>query len=99
MEFKEINDILNKYQFFAITAKKPNDYERIYTYTSIAYYAITIMVYTIKTKPNTIGGDKLITHLTVNSQQVNDEKQLYHTLNNIYTLQKKERQKLYKTIK
>lgn len=97
MDFKEIEKLLNKYGFFGFTVGRKNN-RLSYTFRSIANYAIVIVVEVIRVNPETFKTTKLVGRITINGKEFEDLKGLKNQLNNIYQLQKKEREKLYKKI-
>jgi hypothetical protein len=69
-----------------------------YTFRSIANYAIAIVVEVIRVNPETFKTTKLVGRITINGKEIEDLRGLKNQLDNIYQLQKKEREKLYKKI-
>ena len=97
MDFKEIEKLLNKYGFFGFTVGR-KDNRLSYTFRSIANYAIVIVVEVIRVNPETFKTTKLVGRITINGKEFEDLKGLKNQLDNIYQLQKKEREKLFKKI-
>ena len=97
MDFKEIEKLLNKYGFFGFTVGR-KDNRLSYTFRSIANYAIVIVVEVIRVNPETFKTTKLVGRITINGKEFEDLKGLKNQLDNIYQLQKKEREKLFKNI-
>lgn len=97
MDYKEIEQLLKKYQFFGFTVKRYGNKLR-YTYRSIAYYAVIIDVHVMRVNPETFGFKKMVLEVTINNNKINDLKELVNALKDIYKVQKEERVKLYKKI-
>ena len=97
MDFKEIEKLLSKYGFFGFTVGR-KDKRLSYTFRSIAYYAIVITVEVIRVNPETFKTTKLVGRITINDREIEDLRGLKKQLDNIYQLQKKEREKLYKRL-
>ena len=97
MDFKEIEKLLSKYGFFGFTVGRKNN-RLSYTFRSIANYAIVIVVEVIRVNPETFKTTKLVGRITINDREIEDLRGLKKQLDNIYQLQKKEREKLYKRL-
>lgn len=97
MDFKEIEKLLSKYGFFGFTVGR-KDKRLSYTFRSISNYAIVITVEVIRVNPETFKTTKLVGRITINDREIEDLRGLKKQLDNIYYLQKKEREKLYKRL-
>lgn len=97
MDFKEIEKLLRKYGFFGFTVGR-KDKRLSYTFRSISNYAIVITVEVIRVNPETFKTTKLVGRITINDREIEDLRELKKQLDNIYHLQKKEREKLYKRL-
>ncbi len=97
MDFKEIEKLLSKYGFFGFTVGR-KDKRLSYTFRSISNYAIVITVEVIRVNPETFKTSKLVGRITINDREIEDLRGLKKQLDNIYHLQKKEREKLYKRL-
>ena len=97
MDFKEIEKLLSKYGFFGFTVGR-KDKRLSYTFRSISNYAIVITVEVIRVNPETFKTSKLVGRITINDNEIEDLRGLKKQLDNIYHLQKKEREKLYKRL-
>jgi hypothetical protein len=97
MDFKEIEKLLSKYGFFGFTVGR-KDKRLSYTFRSISNYAIVITVEVIRVNPETFKTTKLVGRITINDREIEDLIGLKKQLDNIYQLQKKEREKLYKRL-
>lgn len=97
MDFKEIEKLLSKYGFFGFTVGR-KDKRLSYTFRSISNYAIVITVEVIRVNPETFKTTKLVGRITINDREIEDLRGLKKQLDNIYQLQKKEREKLYKRL-
>ncbi len=97
MDFKEIEKLLRKYGFFGFTVGR-KDKRLSYTFRSISNYAIVITVEVIRVNPETFKTTKLVGRITINDMEIEDLRGLKKQLDNIYHLQKKEREKLYKRL-
>lgn len=97
MDFKEIEKLLRKYGFFGFTVGR-KDKRLSYTFRSISNYAIVITVEVIRVNPETFKTSKLVSRITINDREIEDLRGLKKQLDNIYQLQKKEREKLYKRL-
>lgn len=97
MDFKEIEKLLRKYGFFGFTVGR-KDKRLSYTFRSISNYAIVITVEVIRVNPETFKTTKLVGRITINDREIEDLRGLKKQLDNIYQLQKKEREKLYKRL-
>lgn len=97
MDFKEIEKLLRKYGFFGFTVGR-KDKRLSYTFRSISNYAIVITVEVIRVNPETFKTSKLVGRITINDREIEDLRGLKKQLDNIYQLQKKEREKLYKRL-
>lgn len=97
MDFKEIEKLLRKYGFFGFTVGR-KDKRLSYTFRSISNYAIVITVEVIRVNPETFKTSKLVGQITINDREIEDLRGLKKQLDNIYQLQKKEREKLYKRL-
>ena len=97
MDFKEIEKLLRKYGFFGFTVGR-KDKRLSYTFRSISNYTIVITVEVIRVNPETFKTSKLVGQITINDREIEDLRGLKKQLDNIYQLQKKEREKLYKRL-
>lgn len=97
MDFKEIEKLLSKYGFFGFTVGR-KDKRLSYTFRSISNYAIVITVEVIRVNPETFKTSKLVGRITINDREIEDLRGLKKQLDNVYQLQKKEREKLYKRL-
>lgn len=97
MDFKEIEKLLSKYGFFGFTVGR-KDKRLSYTFRSVSNYAIVITVEVIRVNPETFKTTKLVGRITINDREIEDLRGLKKQLDNIYQLQKKEREKLYKRL-
>ncbi len=97
MDFKEIEKLLRKYGFFGFTVGR-KDKRLSYTFRSISNYAIVITVEVIRVNPETFKTTKLVGRITINDMEIEDLRGLKKQLDNIYHLQKKVREKLYKRL-
>ena len=97
MDFKEIEKLLSKYGFFGFTVGR-KDKRLSYTFRSISNYAIVITVEVIRVNPETFKTSKLVGRITINDREIEDLRGLKKGLDNMYQLQKKEREKLYKRL-
>ena len=97
MDFKEIEKLLRKYGFFGFTVGR-KDKRLSYTFRSISNYAIVITVEVIRVNPETFKTSKLVGRITINDREIEDLIGLKKQLDNVYQLQKKEREKLYKRL-
>ena len=97
MDFKEIEKLLRKYGFFGFTVGR-KDKRLSYTFRSISNYAIVITVEVIRVNPETFKTSKLVGRIVINDREIEDLRGLKKQLDNIYQLQKKEREKLYKRL-
>ena len=85
MSFKEIEKILNKYKFYGFTVSRDSTKTKFtYTYHSTPYYAVNIKVFVTK-----IDKEKLVTKAIIGDVEINDEKDLIPTLNNLYKIHNK----------
>lgn len=98
MNFDKIKEILQNYGFFGFTVTK-KDGKIDYTFRSISYFTITIIVYTIKVDKKEFGCDKLVTKMKFGDVEINDIKELLPLLKDINKIHKKLLYgKSYKTI-
>lgn len=97
MDFKDIDKLLGQYKFFGFTVKR-NGSQLRYTYRSVPYYAIVVMVDVLRVNPETFGCKKLVAKVTIGEKTINDPKELLNALRDIYSIQKVERQKLFKKV-
>ena len=94
MKFKDIKRLLAKYGFFGFTVKR-GDKRLTYTFRSISYFCVIIVVDVIRVNPETFGSKTIVGRITINDREIEDLRGLKKQLDNIYPLQKKEREKLY----
>ena len=82
MEFKEIKKILEKYKFFGFTVKV-SEHALSYTFHSIPYFAVEIIVHVLK-----LDKDRIVSKVKIGNIEIEDEKELIPTLNDIYKIHK-----------
>jgi hypothetical protein len=83
MTFKQVEKILNKYHFYGFTVSRGEEKLR-YTFHSVPYYAVNIIVDVIKFEK-----ERIVAKVTIGNIEINDEKELIPTLNGIYKIHKK----------
>ena len=85
MEYRDIVKILEKYKFFGFTVKADKKREKLsYTFHSIPYFAVHIVVDTVRLEK-----DKIVTKVHIGDLVIEDEKELIPKLKNIYDIHKK----------
>ena len=85
MTYKQINRILNTYKFFGFTVKRSSDNQRLsYTYHSVPYFAVNVIVDTIR-----LDKEKIVTKVQIGDITIEDEKKLIPTLDGVYKIHKR----------
>lgn len=85
MEFKEIEALLNKYKFYGFTVTRDKTKTKfIYTYHSVPYFAVNVIVDTIK-----LNKEKIVTKVQIGDVTIDDEKNLIPTLDGVYKIHKR----------
>ena len=98
MNFKQIKKILSKYHFFGFTVKR-GDRRLTYTFRSVPYFCVAIVVDVIKVNPKTFGSKTIVGRVTINDKEINDLKELVKILDkDVYSLHKKEFVKTFKQV-
>ena len=98
MSFKELEKILSKYHFFGFTVKR-GDNRLTYTFRSVPYFCMVIVVDVINVNPKTFGSKTLVGRVTLNDNEINDLRELVKILDkDIYSLHKKEFVKTFKQV-
>ena len=87
MNFDEIKNILEAHYFFGFTAHR-DKYTLRYTFRSIRYFTILIIVNVIKTEPNKFGSPKLVSNMSIGKIKINDIDELMTTLNDFNKIHK-----------
>lgn len=99
MSFKELDKLLEKHHFFGFTVKR-GDRKLTYTFRSIPYFCVVIVVDVIKVNPETFGSKTIVGRVTINGKEINDLRELVNTLEkDVYSLHKKEFTKTFKQVK
>lgn len=82
MLYEEIKELLAQRGFFNFTAKRDKNNRHVtYTYHSIVYYAVNIVVDTIK-----LDKERIVTRVKIANINIDDEKELIPTLNGLYKI-------------
>ena len=98
MDFKELKKILAKYHFFGFTVKRGNK-RLTYTFRSVPYFCVVIVVDVIRVNLETFKTTKLVGRITINNKEINDLKELVNTLKQgVYSIHKKEFVKTFKQV-
>ena len=98
MNFKDISNILRQKGFYGFTVKR-GDHKLTYTFRSITYFCVRIVVEVIRVNPETFGCKTMVGRITINEQEINDLKELKNAFkNDIHMLHKKEFVKTFKKV-
>lgn len=77
MTFNEIKNILQRYNFFGFTGRR-GEHKLSYTFHSISYYTVIIVVDVIK-----LDKERIVSKVKIGNIEIDDEKELIPTLNGI----------------
>ncbi len=98
MNFKDINNILNQKGFYGFTVKRGN-HKLTYTFRSISYFCVMIVVEVIRVNPETFGCKTMVGRITINGQVINDLRELKNAFkDDIHSLHKREFVKTFKKV-
>ena len=83
MNFEQITNILEKYKFYGFTVKRHEGNMKLtYTFHSVPYYAVNIVVDTIR-----LNKEKIVAKVKIANIDIDDEKELIPTLNGLHKIQ------------
>lgn len=78
MTFKEIEKLLDKYTFHGFTGGRTSKHTLRYTYHSISYFTVNIIVDVIK-----LDKEKIVSKVKIGNISIENEKELIPTLNGV----------------
>ena len=84
MTFKEIEKLLDKYTFHGFTGGRTSKHTLRYTYHSISYFTVNIIVDVIK-----LDKERIVAKVRIANIDIDDENELIPTLNGLYKIHNK----------
>lgn len=98
MNFKDISNILSQKGFYGFTVKRGN-HKLTYTFRSISYFCVRIVVEVIRVNPETFGCKTMVGRITINGQEIEDLRELKNAFkDDIHSLHKREFVKTFKKV-